>query len=127
MRMRRRKAQWLVSGMLSLSLLIVGMGIYTSTRTESISITGYLSGIIVSVIITFWNKCGFFSLLVCLLFVACLYLFYLVLYLTMRPNAILDLLHIPWGTRVYSGLNEDSISSSEMKMYLYISFSRTII
>ncbi len=45
----------------------------------------------------------------------------------MRPNAILDLLHIPWGTKVYSGLNEDSISSSEMKMYFNISFSRTII
>ncbi|XP_016371481.1 transmembrane protein 255B [Sinocyclocheilus rhinocerous] len=47
-RMRRRKAQWLVSGMLSLSLLIVVMGIYTSTRTESVSITGYISGIILA-------------------------------------------------------------------------------
>ncbi|ROJ25327.1 Transmembrane protein 255B [Anabarilius grahami] len=47
-RMRRRKAQWLVSGMLSLSLLIVVMGIYTSTRTESVSITGYMSGIILA-------------------------------------------------------------------------------
>lgn len=52
-RMRRRKAQGLVSGMLSLSLLIVVMGIYTSTRTESVSITGYMSGIVVSVIISF--------------------------------------------------------------------------
>lgn len=47
-KIRRRKAQWLVSGMLSLSLLIVAMGIYSSTRTESVSITGYISGIIVS-------------------------------------------------------------------------------
>ncbi|CAM4577509.1 unnamed protein product [Leuciscus chuanchicus] len=48
LRMRRRKAQWLVSGMLSLSLLIVVMGIYISTRTESVSITGYMSGIILA-------------------------------------------------------------------------------
>uniref|UniRef100_A0A8C1JGT1 Si:dkey-283j8.1 n=1 Tax=Cyprinus carpio TaxID=7962 RepID=A0A8C1JGT1_CYPCA len=47
-RMRRRKAQGLVSGMLSLSLLIVVMGIYTSTRTESVSITGYMSGIVLA-------------------------------------------------------------------------------
>ncbi|XP_056333962.1 transmembrane protein 255B-like [Danio aesculapii] len=47
-KIRRRKAQWLVSGMLSLSLLIVVMGIYTSTRTESVSITGYISGIILA-------------------------------------------------------------------------------
>ncbi|XP_057204282.1 transmembrane protein 255B isoform X5 [Triplophysa rosa] len=44
--MRRRKAQWLVSVMLCLSLVIVVLGIYTSTRTESVSITGYTSGII---------------------------------------------------------------------------------
>ncbi|XP_051580940.1 transmembrane protein 255B isoform X1 [Myxocyprinus asiaticus] len=47
-RMRRRKAQWLVLGMLSLSLLIVALGIYTSTRTESVSITGYTSGIVLA-------------------------------------------------------------------------------
>ncbi|XP_077104427.1 transmembrane protein 255B [Siphateles boraxobius] len=47
-RMRRRKVQWLVSAMLSLSLLIVVMGIYISTRTESVSITGYMSGIILA-------------------------------------------------------------------------------
>ncbi|XP_039519802.1 transmembrane protein 255B isoform X2 [Pimephales promelas] len=46
--MRRRKAQWLVSGMLSLSLLIVVMGSYISTRTESVSIAGYMSGIILA-------------------------------------------------------------------------------
>lgn len=98
--MRRRKAQWLVSGMLSLSLLIVVMGIYTSTRTESISITGYLSGIIVSVIITFWfifginvkmfffnRKYLFLCWFVCLFVICCLF----VLCLTMRPNGILDL------------------------------------
>ncbi|XP_057204280.1 transmembrane protein 255B isoform X3 [Triplophysa rosa] len=46
--MRRRKAQWLVSVMLCLSLVIVVLGIYTSTRTESVSITGYTSGIILA-------------------------------------------------------------------------------
>lgn len=48
LKIRRRKAQWLVSGMLSLSLIIVVMGIYISTRTESVSITGYISGIILA-------------------------------------------------------------------------------
>ncbi|TRY93873.1 hypothetical protein DNTS_023783 [Danionella cerebrum] len=47
-RRRKRKAQWVLSGMLSLSLLIVVMGIYTSTRTESLSITGYVSGFILA-------------------------------------------------------------------------------
>ncbi|XP_036441306.1 transmembrane protein 255B isoform X2 [Colossoma macropomum] len=47
-RMKRRKALQLVSGMLSLSLLIVALGIYTSTRTESLSITGYASGAILA-------------------------------------------------------------------------------
>ncbi|XP_072551303.1 transmembrane protein 255B isoform X2 [Salminus brasiliensis] len=47
-KMKRRKALQLVSGMLSLSLLIVALGIYTSTRTESLSITGYASGAILA-------------------------------------------------------------------------------
>ncbi|XP_048025154.1 transmembrane protein 255B isoform X2 [Megalobrama amblycephala] len=64
-RMRRRKAQWLVSGMLSLSLLIVAMGIYTSTRTESVSITGYMSGIILVAAIVFLSF-GIISSFLCL-------------------------------------------------------------
>uniref|UniRef100_A0A671LMT9 Transmembrane protein 255B-like n=1 Tax=Sinocyclocheilus anshuiensis TaxID=1608454 RepID=A0A671LMT9_9TELE len=63
--MRRRKAQWLVSGMLSLSLLIVVMGIYTSTRTESVSITGYISGIILIAAIVFLSF-GIISSFLCL-------------------------------------------------------------
>uniref|UniRef100_A0A672RDF9 Transmembrane protein 255B-like n=1 Tax=Sinocyclocheilus grahami TaxID=75366 RepID=A0A672RDF9_SINGR len=63
--MRRRKAQWLVSGMLSLSLLIVVMGIYTSTRTESVSITGYISGIILIAAIMFLSF-GIISSFLCL-------------------------------------------------------------
>ncbi|KAI4904805.1 hypothetical protein NFI96_026885, partial [Prochilodus magdalenae] len=47
-KVKRRKALQLVSGMLSLSLLIVALGIYTSTRTESLSITGYASGAILA-------------------------------------------------------------------------------
>uniref|UniRef100_A0A673JRK3 Si:dkey-283j8.1 n=1 Tax=Sinocyclocheilus rhinocerous TaxID=307959 RepID=A0A673JRK3_9TELE len=64
-RMRRRKAQWLVSGMLSLSLLIVVMGIYTSTRTVSVSITGYMSGIILIAAIVFLSF-GIISSFLCL-------------------------------------------------------------
>ncbi|XP_055030482.2 transmembrane protein 255B isoform X2 [Misgurnus anguillicaudatus] len=45
---KKRKAQWLVSGMLCLSLVIAVLGIYTSTRTESVSVTGYTSGIILA-------------------------------------------------------------------------------
>lgn len=41
-------AIWLVLGMLCLSLVLVILGIYTTTRTESLSITGYASGVIVS-------------------------------------------------------------------------------
>nr|XP_055030483.1 transmembrane protein 255B isoform X3 [Misgurnus anguillicaudatus] len=45
---KKRKAQWLISGMLCLSLVIAVLGIYTSTRTESVSVTGYTSGIILA-------------------------------------------------------------------------------
>uniref|UniRef100_A0A3Q0S5E7 Si:dkey-283j8.1 n=1 Tax=Amphilophus citrinellus TaxID=61819 RepID=A0A3Q0S5E7_AMPCI len=41
-----RRALWLVLGMLSLSLLLVVLGIYTTTRTESLNVTGYASGVI---------------------------------------------------------------------------------
>ncbi|XP_063061804.1 transmembrane protein 255B isoform X2 [Engraulis encrasicolus] len=45
---RRRKAVWLVLGLLCLSLVTVVLGTYCTTRTESISITGYMSGIILA-------------------------------------------------------------------------------
>ncbi|XP_066540581.1 transmembrane protein 255B [Hoplias malabaricus] len=45
MTMKRRKAQQLAWSMLCLSLIIVSLGIYTNTRTESLSITGYASGV----------------------------------------------------------------------------------
>lgn len=46
--LRDRRALWLVLGMLSLSLLLVVLGAYTTTRTESLTVTGYTSGVIVS-------------------------------------------------------------------------------
>lgn len=45
---RVRRALWLVLGMLSLSLLLVVLGVYSTTRTESLNVTGYTSGVIVS-------------------------------------------------------------------------------
>ncbi|XP_076137627.1 transmembrane protein 255B [Alosa pseudoharengus] len=45
---RRRKALWLVLGLLCLSLVTVALGTYCSTRTESLSITGYISGVILA-------------------------------------------------------------------------------
>lgn len=45
---RVRGALWLVLGMLSLSLLLVVLGVYTTTRTESLNVSGYVSGVIVS-------------------------------------------------------------------------------
>ncbi|KAL2096050.1 hypothetical protein ACEWY4_008198 [Coilia grayii] len=45
---RRRKAVWLVLGLLCLSLVTVALGTYCSTRTESINITGYMSGVILA-------------------------------------------------------------------------------
>uniref|UniRef100_A0A672HV73 Si:dkey-283j8.1 n=1 Tax=Salarias fasciatus TaxID=181472 RepID=A0A672HV73_SALFA len=48
LKMRVRRASWLVLGMLTLSLLLVLLGIYTTTRTESLHVTGYASGVIVS-------------------------------------------------------------------------------
>ncbi|XP_067102896.1 transmembrane protein 255B [Osmerus mordax] len=46
--MRRRRCLLLVLGMLCLSLLLVVLGIYTTTRTESLSIIGYSSGVILA-------------------------------------------------------------------------------
>ncbi|XP_024298251.1 transmembrane protein 255B-like [Oncorhynchus tshawytscha] len=48
MKRRNRMAIWLVLGMLCLSLVLVILGIYTTTRTESLSITGYTSGVILA-------------------------------------------------------------------------------
>ncbi|XP_047450124.1 transmembrane protein 255B isoform X2 [Mugil cephalus] len=46
--LRDRRALWLVLGMLSLSLLLVVLGAYTTTRTESLTVTGYTSGVILT-------------------------------------------------------------------------------
>ncbi|XP_026048629.1 transmembrane protein 255B isoform X2 [Astatotilapia calliptera] len=43
-----RRALRLVLGMLSLSLLLVVLGVYTTTRTESLNVTGYASGVILT-------------------------------------------------------------------------------
>ncbi|XP_074535871.1 transmembrane protein 255B isoform X2 [Halichoeres trimaculatus] len=43
-----RRALWLVVGMLTLSLLLVVLGVYTTTRTESLNVTGYISGVILT-------------------------------------------------------------------------------
>lgn len=48
MMVRIRKALWLVLAMLSLSILLVVLGVYTTTRTESLDVSGYTSGVIVS-------------------------------------------------------------------------------
>ncbi|XP_031149160.1 transmembrane protein 255B isoform X1 [Sander lucioperca] len=48
MMVRVRRALWLVLGMLSLSLLLVVLGVYTTTRTESLNVTGYISGVILT-------------------------------------------------------------------------------
>uniref|UniRef100_A0A8D3C467 Si:dkey-283j8.1 n=1 Tax=Scophthalmus maximus TaxID=52904 RepID=A0A8D3C467_SCOMX len=45
---RVRRALWLVVAMLSLSLLLVVLGVYTTTRTESLNVTGYTSGVILT-------------------------------------------------------------------------------
>ncbi|XP_018515579.1 transmembrane protein 255B isoform X2 [Lates calcarifer] len=45
---RVRRALCLVLGMLSLSLLLVVLGVYTTTRTESLDVTGYSSGVILT-------------------------------------------------------------------------------
>eukprot|EP00062_Callorhinchus_milii_P000149 gi/632933927/ref/XP_007893340.1/ PREDICTED: transmembrane protein 255B-like isoform X2 [Callorhinchus milii] len=45
---RKKRVVWLASILLLLSLLIIAVGIYTTTRTENISIIGYASGIILA-------------------------------------------------------------------------------
>ncbi|XP_044059305.1 transmembrane protein 255B isoform X2 [Siniperca chuatsi] len=48
MMVRVRRSLWLVLGMLSLSLLLVVLGVYSTTRTESLNVTGYTSGVILT-------------------------------------------------------------------------------
>ncbi|XP_051874193.1 transmembrane protein 255B isoform X2 [Pristis pectinata] len=45
---RKKRAIWLSSILLLLSLLITAVGIFTATRTENISVIGYASGIILA-------------------------------------------------------------------------------
>ncbi|XP_064419063.1 transmembrane protein 255B [Latimeria chalumnae] len=45
---RKKKAMWFVSTLFLQSVLIVAMGIFTSSRTESLSVIGYGSGIVLS-------------------------------------------------------------------------------
>lgn len=51
--MRIRRGLWLVLSMLSLSVLLVVLGAYTTTRTESLNVTGYASGVVVNSLFTF--------------------------------------------------------------------------
>ncbi|XP_062275673.1 transmembrane protein 255B [Scomber scombrus] len=46
--MKVRRAVWLQLGMLSLSLLLVVLGVYITTRTESLTVSGYMSGVILT-------------------------------------------------------------------------------
>ncbi|XP_023677668.1 transmembrane protein 255B [Paramormyrops kingsleyae] len=48
MESRKRKASGLVLAMFSLSLIIVTLGVYSATRTENVSIAGYIPGVVVS-------------------------------------------------------------------------------
>ncbi|KAE8295439.1 Transmembrane protein 255B [Larimichthys crocea] len=48
MMVRARRALWLILGMLSLSLLLVVLGVYTTTQTESLNVSGYTSGVILT-------------------------------------------------------------------------------
>ncbi|KAJ3590714.1 hypothetical protein NHX12_008663 [Muraenolepis orangiensis] len=45
---KTRRALWLSVGMMCLSLLLVVLGIYTTTRTESLRVTGYFPGAILA-------------------------------------------------------------------------------
>jgi len=80
--------QYLTS-MLSLSLLIVVMGSYISTRTESVSIAGYMSGIIVSINHILNHKCNKKKIYLNV-FVFNLFSLFSISILTMRPIEIVD-------------------------------------
>lgn len=47
-RLKVRRARLLALSMLSLSVLLVLLGLYTSTRAENLSVSGYGSGAVVS-------------------------------------------------------------------------------
>uniref|UniRef100_A0A3Q3GPU7 Transmembrane protein 255B-like n=1 Tax=Labrus bergylta TaxID=56723 RepID=A0A3Q3GPU7_9LABR len=66
MMVRARRALCLVLGMLSLSLLLVVLGVYTTTRTESLNVTGYTSGVILTAAIVFLSF-GIIASFLCLL------------------------------------------------------------
>lgn len=51
-RLKVRRARWLALSMLSLSILLVALGVYAATRAENLSVSGYGSGVIVSCIST---------------------------------------------------------------------------
>ncbi|XP_075871023.1 transmembrane protein 255B [Nelusetta ayraudi] len=47
-RLKVRRARWLALSMLSLSILLVALGVYTATRAENLSVSGYGSGVILT-------------------------------------------------------------------------------
>lgn len=49
-RQKVRWAGWLILTMLGLSMLLVVLGVYTATRAENLSVSGHVSGVIVSCI-----------------------------------------------------------------------------
>uniref|UniRef100_A0A3B5M6S8 Si:dkey-283j8.1 n=1 Tax=Xiphophorus couchianus TaxID=32473 RepID=A0A3B5M6S8_9TELE len=61
-----RRALWLVLSMLSLSLLLVVLGAYTTTRTESLNVTGYISGVFLTAAIVFLSF-GIITSFLCLM------------------------------------------------------------
>uniref|UniRef100_A0A3B4A734 Uncharacterized protein n=1 Tax=Periophthalmus magnuspinnatus TaxID=409849 RepID=A0A3B4A734_9GOBI len=63
---RLRRALWLALSMLSLSLLLVALGIYTTTLTETVSVSGYASGIIITAAIVFLSF-GIITSVLCLM------------------------------------------------------------
>ncbi|XP_072330067.1 transmembrane protein 255B isoform X2 [Scyliorhinus torazame] len=63
---RKKRAVWLSSSLLLLSLLITAVGIFIETRTENISIIGYASGIILVAAITFLSF-GIIGAFVCVI------------------------------------------------------------
>ncbi|CAL1571853.1 unnamed protein product [Knipowitschia caucasica] len=52
---RLRRVLWLVLSMLSLSLLLVALGIYTNTLTETVTVSGFSSGIIINSSMVFFS------------------------------------------------------------------------
>ncbi|XP_077397260.1 transmembrane protein 255B isoform X2 [Festucalex cinctus] len=48
MMLRVRQALWLTLAMLCLSVLLMLLGVYTTTRTQSLNVTGHISGVILT-------------------------------------------------------------------------------